>query len=77
MRALVHNLGSAARSPELATTPDRHLLGLLGTPVSEQIVAPHFFAFGGALETAWWMRKIAAGAFEIDARAGQFEIQDR
>ena len=74
MRALTRNLSSAAHSSSLATTPDRHLLGLLETPVSAQIVAPHFFAFGGALETARWMQKIAAGAFEIEA--GQFKIQE-
>jgi methylenetetrahydrofolate reductase (NADPH) len=76
MRALKRNLASAAHSSDLATTPDRHLLGLLRTPVSAQIVAPHFFAFGGALETARWMQKIAAGAFEIDPIAGRFAIQD-
>jgi hypothetical protein len=51
-------------------------MGLLGTPVSAQIVAPHFFAFGGALETARWMQKIASGAFEIDPIAGRFALQD-
>jgi methylenetetrahydrofolate reductase (NADPH) len=74
MRALMRNLSSAAHASDLATTPDRHLLSLLQTPVSAQIVAPHFFAFGGALETARWMQKIAAGAFEIEA--GQFKIQE-
>ena len=76
MRALMRNLSSAAHASDLATTPDRHLLSLLQTPVSAQIVAPHFFAFGGALETARWMQKIAAGVFEIDANAGQFKIQE-
>jgi len=35
-----------------------------------------FFAFGGALETARWMRQVAAGAFDIDAKAARFVIQD-
>ena len=74
MRVLMRNLSSAAHSSGLATTPDQHLLGLLGAPVSAQIAAPHFFAFGGALETARWMRKIAAGAFDIDAKAGHFKM---
>jgi len=39
-------------------------------------VAPHFFAFGGALETARWMQKIAAGAFDIDEQRGQFQLRD-
>jgi hypothetical protein len=38
-------------------------------------VAPHFFAFGGALETARWMQNIAAGAFDIDASGEQFRLR--
>ncbi|MEA3196011.1 MAG: methylenetetrahydrofolate reductase [Gammaproteobacteria bacterium] len=76
MRALMRNLSAAAPSASLATSPDQHLLALLATPVSAQISAPHFFAFGGALETARWMRKVAAGAFDIDARAARFRMWD-
>ncbi|MGH9560293.1 MAG: hypothetical protein ACRD3S_02465, partial [Terracidiphilus sp.] len=76
MRVLMRTLGAAAHTGELATTPDQHLLGLLRTPVSAQIVAPHFFAFGGALETARWMQKIAAGAFDFDAATGHFRLRD-
>jgi hypothetical protein len=52
------------------------LLAHLTTAASAQIVAPHFFAFGGALETARWMQKIAAGAFDIDAQAAHFRLHD-
>jgi methylenetetrahydrofolate reductase (NADPH) len=76
MRVLTRTLGAAAHAGELATTPDQHLLGLLRAPVSAQIVAPHFFAFGGALETARWMQRMAAGAFDIDAAAGRFKLHD-
>lgn len=76
MRVLMRNLSTAVHTAELATSPDQHLLGLLRAPVSGQIVAPHFFAFGGALETARWMRTIAAGAFDIDARAAQFRTRE-
>jgi methylenetetrahydrofolate reductase (NADH) len=71
VRTLTRNLGAAAHFAGLATSPDQHLLSLLGAAVSAQIVAPHFFAFGGALETARWMQKVAAGAFDIDTRTGQ------
>jgi methylenetetrahydrofolate reductase (NADPH) len=74
MRALMRNLSAAAQSSALATSPDQHLLALLTSPLSAQIAAPHFFAFGGALETARWMRKVAAGAFDIDAKAAQFRM---
>ncbi|MGB6306159.1 MAG: hypothetical protein WBF89_00100 [Steroidobacteraceae bacterium] len=76
MRVLMRSVGAAAHAAALATTPDQHLLGVLRTPVSAQIVAPHFFAFGGALETARWMQKIAAGAFDIDTAAGHFKLHD-
>jgi methylenetetrahydrofolate reductase (NADPH) len=76
VRALTRTLGASAHYGDWATSPDQHLLALLGAPVSAQIVAPHFFAFGGALETARWIRKIAAGAFEIDPRAGQLRTLD-
>jgi methylenetetrahydrofolate reductase (NADPH) len=74
MRALMRNLSAAAQSSELATSPDQHLLALLTDPLSAQIAAPHFFAFGGVLETARWMRQVAAGAFDIDAKAAQFRM---
>jgi methylenetetrahydrofolate reductase (NADH) len=74
MRALMRNLSVAAQSADLATSPDRHLLALLGSSLSAQVSAPHFFAFGGALETGRWMRQVAAGAFDIDAAAGQFRV---
>ena len=73
MRALMRHL-SVAQSSDLATTPDQHLLALLASPRSAQITAPHFFAFGGALETARWMRTVAAGAFDIDVRAAQLRL---
>jgi methylenetetrahydrofolate reductase (NADPH) len=75
MRALKRSLSAAAHSSEWATSPDEHLLSLLRTPVPDQIVAPHFFAFGGAPETARWMQKIAAGEFDIDTEAGQLKLR--
>jgi len=76
MRGLTRNLSAAARASHLATSPDQHLLALLRSPVSAQIVAPHFFAFGGALETARWMQKMAAGGFDIDSKARRFRMRD-
>ena len=77
LRALVRNLSAASRAPELAATPDRHLLALQSTPEIPQIIAPHFFAFGGAVQTARWMQRIAAGEFEIDLERGALELYDR
>ncbi len=77
LRGLMRTVGAAARAPELATTPDQHLLDVVRTPVAAQIVAPHFFAFGGALETARWMQLICAGKFEIDAKTARFTMPGR
>jgi len=74
LRVLARNLGAAAHASELLTSPDQHLLALLGIAVPPQNVAPHFFAFGGVLETARWMRTVAAGAFDIDPPAARFAL---
>jgi methylenetetrahydrofolate reductase (NADH) len=75
-RALIRNLGAAVHSADLAVSPEQHLLALLRSPVPSPLRAPHFFAFGGALETARWMQKVAAGEFDIDPQAGRFRIRE-
>lgn len=74
-RAAVRTAGAAVQATERATSPDQHLLALLRVPVAAQIVAPHFFAFGGALQTARWMRRIAAGEFDIDPVARRLVLR--
>jgi methylenetetrahydrofolate reductase (NADPH) len=71
LRAVMRNLSAAGRIADLAISPDQHLLGLM-MPPAVQIVAPHFFSFGGSLATAQWMQRIAAGRFDIDANTGRF-----
>jgi methylenetetrahydrofolate reductase (NADPH) len=73
-RTLMRNLSAAGSVAHLATTPDQHLLTLLSAPSLEQIVAPHFFAFGGSVETARWMRAVAAGEFDIDTGAARLRL---
>ena len=73
-RTLMRNLSAIGSVADLATTPDQHLLALLSAPPAAQIVAPHFFAFGGSVETARWMRKIAGGEFEVDRGAARLRI---
>ena len=74
-RVLLREFNAAADGPRLALTPDQHLLTLAAAPLPAQILGPHFFAFGGVLETARWMRKIAAGAFNIDPQSGKFKLE--
>jgi methylenetetrahydrofolate reductase (NADPH) len=75
LRTAARKAGAAAQAAERAMSPDQHLLTLLRAPVPAQIVAPHFFAFGGALRTAQWMRRIATGEFDIDAGARRLVIR--
>jgi methylenetetrahydrofolate reductase (NADPH) len=74
LRTVMHNLSSVGSFAELAINPDQHLLRLLATaaPAGVRIVAPHFFAFGGCLATARWIKQVAAGRFDIDFQAGRF-----
>jgi methylenetetrahydrofolate reductase (NADPH) len=70
LRTAAHTLGTVDNVSHLATTPDQHLIALahaLDADSRHQLVAPHFFAFGGTLKTAQWLRRLIDGAFNIDA----------
>jgi methylenetetrahydrofolate reductase (NADPH) len=70
LRTAAHALGNIGHVAHLSTTPEQHLLALaqaLEAGTSQQLVAPHFFAFGGVQKTAQWMRDLAAGQFEVGA----------
>jgi methylenetetrahydrofolate reductase (NADPH) len=77
LRTVMHNLSAVGSIAELAISPDQHLLRLMSmaAPAGVQIVAPHFFGFGGCLETARWIRQVAAGQFQIDQKAGKFRME--
>jgi methylenetetrahydrofolate reductase (NADPH) len=70
LRTAAHTLGNVGHMAHLATTPEQHLLALaqaLEDSGSTQLVAPHFFAFGGVQKTAHWMRALAGGQFDVGA----------
>jgi methylenetetrahydrofolate reductase (NADPH) len=79
LKAVSGNPVSFGRLPHLATRADEMLLGVLRAkqlnPVS-RIFAPHFFAFGGVLETARWLRAVIDGLFELDAAERGFFINN-
>jgi hypothetical protein len=39
-----------------------------------RIFAPHFFAFGGVLETGRWLRAVIEGSFGLDQAERGFSI---
>jgi methylenetetrahydrofolate reductase (NADPH) len=78
LRAVAGNALSLGRLPHLVTRSDEMLVGVYGakqaTPDS-RIFAPHFFAFGGVLETARWLRAVISGSFELDSAERGFSIK--
>jgi methylenetetrahydrofolate reductase (NADPH) len=77
LKAVSGNPLSFSRLPHLVTRADEMLLGVFrakqADPVS-RIFAPHFFAFGGVLETARWLQAVIDGSFELDSAARGFSI---
>ena len=69
LRTAAHTLSAVGNVSQLATTPEQQLLALaraLDAGTSPQLVAPHFFVFGGVLKTAQWLRRLVDGDFDID-----------
>jgi methylenetetrahydrofolate reductase (NADPH) len=79
LKAVSGNSLSLGRLPYLATRADEMLLGVYRAKQlksDSRIFAPHFFAFGGVLETARWLRAVVDGSFELDAAESGFSIAD-
>ncbi len=77
LKAVAGNAGFLGKLPHLATQADQMLLGALRRRqenAESRIFAPHFFAFGGVLETARWLRAITEGAFELSADERGFSV---
>jgi methylenetetrahydrofolate reductase (NADH) len=79
LKAVAGNALSLGRLPHLVTRSDEMLIGVFrakqATPES-RIFAPHFFAFGGVLETARWLRAVIEGSFELDSAERGFSISN-
>jgi hypothetical protein len=39
-----------------------------------RLVAPHLYAFGGAMATSRWLRAVVDGTFELDASGDRFTV---
>jgi methylenetetrahydrofolate reductase (NADPH) len=79
LKTVSGNALTIGRLPHLVTRVDEMVLGIYAakqrTPDS-RIFAPHFFAFGGVLETARWLRAVTAGSFELnEAGTGFAELE--
>ncbi len=77
LKAVVGNSLSLSRLPQLVTKADEMLMGVYAAKhlnPDSRIFAPHFFAFGGILETARWLRAVIEGSFELNAAGRGFSI---
>ena len=66
--SLVTNMSALGNLVRPTIRPDEMLVGVLRRAASEgfsHIVRPHFFAFGGAIATASWLRAVVDGRFEL------------
>ena len=75
LRTVMRNLSAVSGIAELATTPEQHVMRLMQLPTFTRVIAPHFFCFGGVLETAQWINRIVSGHFVIDAEATRFLVE--
>ena len=75
LRTVMRNLSAAGGIADLATSPDQHVMRLVQLADTTHVVGPHFFAFGGALETAKWINRVRCGKFEVDDRKDKFNVE--
>jgi methylenetetrahydrofolate reductase (NADPH) len=75
LRVVMHNLSGVNDMAELATTPEQHLMRLMQLDGATRVIAPHFFCFGGVLETARWINQIALRRFSIDPSELKFAVE--
>jgi methylenetetrahydrofolate reductase (NADPH) len=77
LKAVSANAERLGNLPQFATKADEMLMGVFRgrrqNPGS-RILAPHFFAFGGVIETARWLKAVVDGNFDLDANEGGFSI---
>jgi methylenetetrahydrofolate reductase (NADPH) len=75
MYSLMKNVSTMASLARMATSPDEMLLGLIrgrAAYSNTRLVQPHFYAFGGAVATATWLRAVADGSFEVQPEGRKF-----
>ena len=75
LRTVMRNLSGLSGIAELATTPEQHVMRLMQLPSATRVTAPHFFCFGGVLETAEWICQVVAGRFTIDPAEAKFLVE--
>ncbi|HEU4626397.1 MAG TPA: methylenetetrahydrofolate reductase [Steroidobacteraceae bacterium] len=73
--SLAKNLSAMTNLARMKTGPDEMMVGILRglqAHPEARIVRPHFYAFGGVMATATWMRAVMDGAFELQPDSDKF-----
>jgi len=76
--SLWKNMGNMTKlATGMAMAPDEMLLAVVangaGTAPS-RLVQPHYYAFGGVMETAVWLRHVIDGTFTMDESGEKFTV---
>ncbi|HUN26655.1 MAG TPA: methylenetetrahydrofolate reductase [Steroidobacteraceae bacterium] len=75
--ALSKGMGLMGRVAGLATSPDEMLIGIVRGAAAQgatHLAHPHFYAFGGVMATAKWLRGVLDGEFELDRDGEKFTV---
>jgi methylenetetrahydrofolate reductase (NADPH) len=78
LNSLMRNTTALSNMTRMATTPDEMVTGIIRGMTSDpasRIVKPHFFCFGGLIETVGWISAVREGQFELQAEAGSFVLR--
>jgi len=69
LNALMTNLSAINSVKHLVTSADEMLVQIVRMregALARRIVQPHFFSFGGVLQTVRWLESVRAGRFDVD-----------
>jgi methylenetetrahydrofolate reductase (NADPH) len=72
--SLMKNMSAMSNLARMATGPDQMMTGVLRHCANgaTRIAQPHFYAFGGVVATAQWLRAVADGSFELQPEEDKF-----
>lgn len=79
LNTLMKSTSAPTHLARVTSTPEEMLVALVrqrGEGGAAHIVKPHFYCFGGSLETARWMRSVSDGAFVLNRDCSRFAVQN-
>jgi methylenetetrahydrofolate reductase (NADH) len=80
LNALMRNLSAISSAKHLVTSADEMLPQIVRAregALARRIVEPHFFSFGGVMQTVQWLEAIRAGRFSVDPISGTLVVHQQ